>query len=134
MALLLKSILRVAVGLAMIAIGLMHFASPEPFVRIVPEILPAKKFLVYLSGGFEILGGLGLLWSRTRQPASWGLILLYLSVFPANVNMALHEIQLQPDGDLPVWAMWARLPLQLVFIAIVWWLGKHERAKAAPSR
>lgn len=117
----------------MIAIGVMHFASPEPFVRIVPAILPAKKLLVYLSGGFELLGGLGLLWSRTRQLASWGLILLYLSVFPANVNMALNEIQLQPDGEIAVWAMWARLPLQLVFIALVWWLGKPDPARASPS-
>lgn len=120
----LKSALRLAVALAMVSVGILHFATPEPFVRIVPDVLPAKALLVYISGAFEILGGLGLLWSRSREPASWGLILLYLSVFPANLNMALNEIQLEPGGDISVWAMWARLPLQLVFMALVWWLGK----------
>ena len=113
----------------MVAVGVMHFASPAPFVRIVPEVLPAKALLVYISGGFEILGGLGLLWTRSRQLASWGLVLLYLAVFPANINMAINEIQLEPGGDISVWAMWARLPLQAVFIAVVWWLG---RPKAKP--
>lgn len=108
----------------MVGIGIMHFASPAPFVRIVPEVLPAKALLVYISGAFEILGGLGLLWPRSRQAASWGLILLYLAVFPANINMAINEIQLEPGGDISPWAMWARLPLQAVFIALVWWLGK----------
>jgi uncharacterized membrane protein len=128
---LLKSGLRLAVALAMISIGILHFATPAPFVRIVPEVLPAKTLLVYLSGAFEILGGLGLLWSRSRQLASWGLILLYLSVFPANLNMAINEIQLEPGGDISVWALWARLPLQLVFIALVWWLGKPGESPLA---
>lgn len=45
-----------------------------------------------------------------------------MAVFPANIYMAIHQIQLTPDGDIPVWAMWARLPLQAVFIATVVWV------------
>lgn len=108
----------------MIAIGVTHFVSPDPFVRIVPDVLPFKTILVFLSGGFEIILGLGLLWPRTRQYSSWGLILLYLAVFPANVNMAINEIQLEPGGDISAWAMWARLPLQAIIIVLVWWLGR----------
>lgn len=125
-----KLILRALVALAMVAIGSAHFFEPEPFVRIVPSVLPAPLALVYVSGFFEIVGGLGLLWSKTRQWASWGLITLYLAVFPANINMAVNEIQLEAGGTMPVWAMWARLPFQALFIAVVWWLGKpDERAE-----
>lgn len=112
------------VGLSMVAIGCLHFAEPGPFVRIVPEILPAPLFLVYLSGACEVAGGLGLFFRRSRPIALLGLIALYLAVFPANLNMALNEIQLVPDGTLPVWAMWARLPLQLLLIALLLWLRK----------
>jgi uncharacterized membrane protein len=126
-----KTIANFLVAFAMVAIGVAHFADPDPFVRIVPELLPAPLFLVYVSGAFEILGGLGLLWSRTRRVASWGLIALYLCVFPANINMAINEIQLEPGGSLPVWAMWARLPFQLLFIATVWWLGKPVPSQPA---
>ena len=120
----LKSVLLVLVAIGMVAVGVLHFARPAPFVRIVPEVLPAPLALVYISGFFEVLGGLGLLWSRTRRWASWGLIALYLAVFPANINMAVGEIQLTPGGTIPPWAMWARLPFQAVIIGLVWWLGR----------
>jgi uncharacterized membrane protein len=125
-----KKLLRGLIGMGMVAIGILHFARPEPFVRIVPRFLPAPLVLVYVSGFFEIAGGLGLLWSRTRRWAARGLIALYLAVFPANINMAINEIQLTPGGDIPSWAMWARLPLQAVIIALVWWIG-HERGAAS---
>ena len=40
-------------GLAMVAIGITHFADPEPFVRIVPGALPYPLALVYISGFFR---------------------------------------------------------------------------------
>jgi uncharacterized membrane protein len=113
-------------GLAMMAIGTGHFVDPAPFVRIVPDALPYPLALVYISGFFEILGGLGLLIPRTRRAAAWGLVALFIAVFPANVNMAINEIQLTPDGDMPVWAMWARLPLQAVFIAVAYWFTRPD--------
>jgi len=72
---------------AMVAIGVLHFVRPKPFVRIVPKYLPAPLTLVYVSGFFEILGGIGLLIPETRVWAAWGLIALYVAVFPANINM-----------------------------------------------
>src|SRR5258708_22265585 len=42
---------------------------------------------------FEILGGLGLLVPWARRAAAWGLVALYVAVFPANLNMALHQIR-----------------------------------------
>jgi uncharacterized membrane protein len=110
----------------MVGIGVAHGINPDPFVRIVPSYLPAPVFLVYLSGIFEVLGGLGLLWSTTQKWAAWGLIALYVAVFPANINMAIHHIQLNPKDHLPVWAMWMRLPFQGLFIAWAWWMTKLE--------
>ncbi len=75
-----------------------------------------------------------MLWARSRQAASWGLILLYLSVFPANLNMAINEIQLEPGGSISPWAMWARLPLQLVFIALVYWIGRPQGRGQIPDK
>src|SRR5271165_6949750 len=92
--------LRVLLAVAMVAIGIAHFALPRPFVSIVPAFLPAPLLLVLVSGFFEVLGGAGLLVPRVRRAASVGLVLLYLSVFPANINMVLHpELGL----GVPVW-------------------------------
>src|SRR4051812_49208535 len=97
-------------------VGALHFVRPEAFVRIVPSALPAPLMLVYLSGAFEIAGGLGLLVARTRRLAAWGLIALYVAVFPANLNMALNDIPFG-EGPTPPALLWLRLPFQLVFIA-----------------
>ena len=110
-----------ALAAAMVAIGVLHFVRPKPFVRIVPKYLPAPLALVYISGFFEILGGIGLLIPETRVAAAWGLIALYVAVFPANVYMLTDNVSLDPRKPIPRWILWARLPFQLVFVAWAYW-------------
>jgi uncharacterized membrane protein len=112
--------LRVVLAVGMIAIGIGHFARRQAFVGIVPAFLPAPLLLVLVSGFFEVLGGAGLLVPRGRRAASVGLVLLYLSVFPANINMVVHP---ELGAGIPVWALWARLPFQVLFIAWALWAG-----------
>src|SRR5579862_4400230 len=87
-----KVVLRFILSFAMMFVGVSHFTNPEPFVRIVPKALPSPLALVYVSGFFEFLGGAGLLVPRARRAAAWGLVALYVAVFPANVNMAVNHI------------------------------------------
>jgi uncharacterized membrane protein len=112
--------LRVVLAVFMVAIGIGHFAVPGPFVSIVPGFLPAPLLLVLVSGFFEVLGGVGLLVPRVRRAASFGLVLLYLAVFPANINMVVHP---ELGAGVPLWALWARLPFQVVLIAWALWAG-----------
>ena len=108
-------------SVAMIAVGVLHFVRPKAFVRIVPKFLPAPLALVYISGFFEILGFYNdnLLSSITW--AAWGLIALYVAVFPANIYMLTHNISLNPKKPIPRWALWMRLPFQFLFIAWAYW-------------
>ncbi len=112
-------ILKWLLAAVMVLAGVMHFRAPKPYERMMPAWLPAHRPLVYLSGVFEVLGGVGLLVPQTQTFAAWGLIALFVAVFPANVNMAIHKIPLG-RRVLPTWALWARLPLQGVFIAWAW--------------
>lgn len=107
-------------GVLFITGGTLHFLYPGAYAAVVPPFLPSPRLLVYISGAFEILGGIGVLIPATRRPAGWGLILLLIAVFPANVYMATHYASIE---GIPAWpiAYWARLPLQLVLIAWVWW-------------
>ncbi|SHI44863.1 Uncharacterized membrane protein [Hymenobacter daecheongensis DSM 21074] len=112
---------RYALALFFVGTGILHFVAPATFLRIVPPYLPAPHLLVLLSGAAELASGLGLLLPATRQLASWGLVALLVAVFPANVYM------LQTHGaglPVPMWALWLRLPLQLVLIGWVWWVGR----------
>jgi len=116
-----RNVVRVMVALAMIGVGIDHFVAPDFFVRIVPRALPAPLVLVWVSGFFEALGGVGLLIPRTRRAAGIGLVLLYIAVFPANINMCIHP---ELGGSVPLWALWLRLPFQLVFIALALWVSR----------
>jgi uncharacterized membrane protein len=118
--------LRAVLASIMIGIGVLHFAVPRPFVSIVPSALPAPLALVLISGVFEVLGGVGLLVPRVRRAASVGLVLLYLAVFPANINMTLHP-EISAGLGIPAWALWARLPFQAVLIAWALWVGGDGR-------
>ena len=106
--------------------GFLHLVRPGPFAAIVPPYIPQHFAVVYISGMAEIAGGVGLLMRRTRWLAAWSLVLLLVAVFPANVNMAIHHIQLDPTDTLPTWAMWARLPFQGLFIAWAYWFARRD--------
>lgn len=118
-----KEIFRILMVLFIVTAGVLHFVKPEPFVKIVPPYLPYPLALVYISGFFEILGGVGLLIPPVSQAAAWGLIALFIAVFPANVNMAVNQIQLSGIPNSPL-LYWGRLPLQAVLIAWAWWFTK----------
>ena len=114
-----KETWRVILALSISIIGVLHFAIPVPFIRIVPPQLPYPEALVYISGFFEILGGIGLLVPRVSRAAAWGLIALFIAVFPANINQAVNNISIEgiPHNQL---LYWCRLPLQAVLIAWAW--------------
>lgn len=127
-----RTVLRWVLALAMIGVGIDHFVNPAPFVRIVPAWLPAPEFLVYLSGVCEAGLGALLLVPRTRALAGLGLVALYVAVFPANINMAVNHIDLDPLHPIPAWAAWARLPFQALFIAWALWVRKEGPSDRTP--
>jgi uncharacterized membrane protein len=121
----LKKICLYLLSFAMIAVGVLHFVDPAPFMDIVPNYLPAPKALVLISGFFEILGGLGLLPRKTRRAAGIGLVLLYVAVFPANIYSAMYGIA--PGGaEVSPFMLWVRLPFQFLFIAWALWVSKDN--------
>jgi uncharacterized membrane protein len=120
-----KPALRWLLTVFMVAAGVNHFISPDAYVAMVPSVLPAPRALVYVSGIAEIAGGLGLILPATRRLAAWGLIALFVAVFPANINMAVNDLPLGSRA-VPAWALWGRLPLQLVLIAWAFWYTRRD--------
>ncbi|MGF1570439.1 MAG: MauE/DoxX family redox-associated membrane protein [Nodosilinea sp.] len=120
-----KDTLRVILAICMVVAGVLHFVQPEPFIRIVPEFLPAPAALVYISGAIEVLLGVGLLWPPGRQISAWGLVVLFIAVYPANINMAVNHI---PIAGIPDtwWFHAIRLPFQFVLIAWAYWYTRSD--------
>lgn len=120
-----KGIARVVTAGLFVLAGALHFTKPNSYLQIMPPYLPFPLPLVYLSGAFEILGGLGLLIPRFRRMAGYGLIVLLIVVFPANIQMLVQN--LAKEGlTIFSFALILRLPLQVALILLVNWLSKDR--------
>jgi uncharacterized membrane protein len=114
----------------MLASGIGHFALTDAYVAMVPAALPAPRLLVWVSGAAELAGAVGLMIPSLRRAAAVGLIVLFVAVFPANVNMAVHHIS-PPGTHIAPLVLWLRLPFQALFIAWAWWLARQPRTRAS---
>lgn len=106
--------------------GLNHFWHPESYLKIMPPWLPCHNELVILSGVCEMLFGLLLIFSSTRRFAAWGIILLLIAIFPANIQMMLNFWH---ESNPQLWLTLLRLPLQII---LIWWaysFTKNSRLK-----
>ena len=121
-----KPILRWVLTVFLVGAGANHFIATPTYLGMMPAALPAPLALVYISGVAEILCGLGLILPATRRFAAWSTIALFIAILPANVNMAINHLPLG-TSEIPTWALWGRLPLQLVLIAWAHWYTRGDR-------
>jgi uncharacterized membrane protein len=105
-----------------IAAGINHFKSRKYYIQIIPPWLPFPKALNYTSGAAEIILGTMLFPLATRNFAAWGIIVLLILVFPANVQMMLNY---KRRHNPKLWLTILRLPLQLGLIWWAWLYTKH---------
>ena len=122
-------------SLLYVFIGIKHFIDPDPFMAIMPNIIPIylHKFFVYLSGFFEIYFGLLILHKEERKFGAWGLIILLLAVFPANIYLFISETAREnfglAIGNLePIEKLDAliRMPFQIPLILCAYWYTKDD--------
>ena len=72
--------------------GIAHFVATETEVRLVPPYIPWPLAAVLVSGGFELLGAVGLLFLRTRHAAGVGLFVLTICV-----TRVRHQTRSEPN-------------------------------------
>ena len=117
----LKLITIILMAYFYISVGIKHFTEPEWFLQIYPPFLPFGLAAVYISGFFEVLFGIMLLIPKTRYYAGWGLIVLLIAVFPANIYLAYTN---GAAMDISAAVAWGRLPFQALFIGLAYWHSK----------
>jgi uncharacterized membrane protein len=117
----LKTPLLWLMGIFYIGNGVNHFVNSEFYLPLMPPYLPLHLELIYLSGLAELVLGIAVLVASVRRLAAWGIILLLIAIFPANVHVALYNVSLGgAEEGAGIWN-WVRLPFQAVFVAWAWW-------------
>ena len=98
-----------------------HFTVlKEDLIKMVPSFFPARRQIVFITGLLEIAGAVGLLIPLLRTAAGICLALLFVAMFPANINAALRQVPLRGRSATP---LWLRLPMQVLFIALAVWIA-----------
>lgn len=118
--------------------GVLHFVRPDFFEAIVPDWFPDERVANYASGAAEATLGLGLIPKATRRWSALGLAVLTIAVFPANVDMALNDVEVKPVGGRMTRSVgtasgtgrlinWLRLPLQIPLAYMMWRIANSAK-------
>ena len=108
-----RKIVLLSLAIFFIYFGIDHFINPDFYLSIMPPSFPLHHEAVYISGLFEIIGGMGILIYRFRKIAGWGLFALLIAVYPANIYMAVTP---SAFPDIPIFILYLRLGLQFIFL------------------
>ena len=97
--------------------GGLHLLTPEPFLSITPEWVPAPEAVIRITGLAELAGAAGLFIPRLRRAAGVGLALYAVCVYPANIKHAVDQAVV--GGETLTWLYHG--PRLLLQPAIIWW-------------
>lgn len=128
----LEKSIRFGLSAMLLFSSLGHFLYSQGMALMIPEIIPYKFEIVYLTGFFEIVLAVGLLIPTFRKLSGWLLILFLMAVLPANIRASILRLNFQTsqfDG-YGLSYLWFRIPLQLFFIA--WTYFSCIRPKIKP--
>ncbi|MEV0030931.1 hypothetical protein [Nocardia sp. NPDC050793] len=97
--------------------GVMHFAKPKFFDSIVPRVLPGRaRDYTYASGVAELGVAATLAMPSTRRVGGRLAALVFIAVFPANVQMALDVTRSEKASPVLKIGTVLRLPLQIPLV------------------
>ena len=96
-----------------------HFNKMKhDLARMIPPYFPRPLLVVYITGVLALLGAVGLMLPAFHTLAGICLIALLVGIFIANVNAAQRGVTLRGKPPTP---LWLRAPMQILFIALLWW-------------
>ena len=111
----------------LVTTGTLHFLSPKGFEAIVPRFLGSPAAWVYASGGAELTCAVAIAITRTRRHGAVASAVLFIAVFPANIQLAVSSDSSSHDLLRNPVIAWGRLPLQLPLIAWALWVARRAR-------
>ncbi len=117
---------NIAMAVFIIFTGVSHFKFQKGMAMMIPELFPAKMFLVYFTGFLEIAAGIGLLIPSLREITAILLIIFFVCILPANYkaskeNLNIYKADFTGPGMDYFWKQ--RLPMQIILIAWTFYFG-----------
>lgn len=110
---------KIAMSVMLLFTASAHFAFNDGMAMMLPDFVPYKAQVVYLTGIIEIAAAIGLFVQAFSVMTAWLLIAFFILILPSNVYAAIKHIDYQKAtfNGSGLNYLWFRIPLQILFIA-----------------
>jgi len=110
---------KIAMSVMLLFTASAHFAFNDGMAMMLPDFVPYKAQVVYLTGIIEIAAAIGLFVPAFSVMTAWLLIAFFILILPSNVYAAIKHIDYQKAtfNGSGLNYLWFRIPLQILFIA-----------------
>ncbi|UOQ91687.1 hypothetical protein MUO14_14150 [Halobacillus shinanisalinarum] len=99
--------------------GITHFIYDKGYAQMIPDFIPLKLEIVYMSGNTEWLLALLLIFPQSRRAAGIATAIFLVAVLPANIYAAINGIPAPWEESTSMIALWIRPLLQPL---LIWWV------------
>jgi Predicted membrane protein len=111
---------RIALAVMLLFTSMGHFVFTEGMTIMLPDFVPFRTELVYLTGIIEILAAAGMFIPRLRRITGILLMFFFVLVLPSNIYAAVKHVNYETgtfDGQ-GISYLWFRIPFQVL---LIWW-------------
>jgi uncharacterized membrane protein len=113
---------RIAMSVMLLFTAMAHFKFTAGMAMMLPDFVPLREKIVWLTGIIEIAAAIGLLIPRLRMVTALLLILFFILILPANIYSSMHKVNFQEAAfnGQGLTYLWFRIPLQISFMLWVY--------------
>lgn len=113
---------RLALSAMLLFTAYGHFKFSKGMVLIVPDFIPAKKVVVFITGLIEIAFAITIMIPQTRFWSGIGILVFLILIFPANINAAFKNVSISGASynGPGLKYLWFRIPFQLLLLIWIW--------------
>ncbi|NJL80483.1 MAG: DoxX family membrane protein [Richelia sp. SM2_1_7] len=110
---------RIALAAMLLFAGISHFLLDDGMVQMLPNFVPFRYLIIYITGIIEIFFAVGLLLPKYSRLTGIFIIVFLICVFPSNVYAAINSVDFGGNENGPLYLLF-RIPLQVFFIGWTW--------------
>ncbi len=118
---------QIAMSAMLVVTSIGHIIYFDGMGKMIPEIIPFKAEIVCLTGFLEFACAVALFFPSLRKTTGLILMIFFTLITPANIYAALNNVNIETGGHdgSGHGYLWYRIPLQIFFIAWVYFCSVH---------
>ena len=109
---------KIALAATLLFTSLGHLIYTKGMLLMLPDFIPLKKEMIYVTGLLEVMGAFGLFIPALSRLTGMLLIVFFLLILPTNIYASMRHLNYETatfDGKGPGY-LWFRIPFQLLLI------------------